>query len=87
MHGTETLGSLILLVRIQIVGYPIIKSAVTWEAKVLWTTLQEIEAIKAKNKINDYLSGGSRANLFCRGIVAGLLLIIWVVLLWRGIWD
>ncbi len=52
-----------------------------------WATLQEIEAIKAKIRINHYLTGGSRANLFCRGIVAGLLLVIWVVLIWRDIWD
>jgi len=52
-----------------------------------WATLQEIEASKAKDKINYYLAGGSRPVFVCRGIVAALLFIIWVILMWHGLWD
>ena len=47
-------------------------------------TKQEIEAYKANQRIQYYLAGGSRPVFISRGILAGILLVIWVVLWWQG---
>jgi hypothetical protein len=46
--------------------------------------LQQIEARKANDRINYYLTGGSRPVFVFRGVLAGLLIIIWVVLWWQS---
>jgi hypothetical protein len=50
-------------------------------------TQQEIEARKAIERINYYLEGGSRLVYISRGILAGLIVLILVLLLSRGLWN
>jgi hypothetical protein len=47
-------------------------------------TIQEIEARKARERINAYLTGCSGLALISRAIIAGLLLVILITLWWRG---
>ncbi len=48
---------------------------------------QEIEARRANRRIDFYLAGGSRVAYVSRGIVAGILFVIWILLWWRGVGD
>ena len=47
-------------------------------------TLQKIEADKAKPRIDFYLAGGSRPVYISRWILTGIVVVIWLVLWWRG---
>jgi hypothetical protein len=46
-------------------------------------TMQEIEALKAIERISYYLGGGSLPVYICRGVIAGVLVVIWIVLWWQ----
>ena len=45
---------------------------------------QIIEAYKATERIKFYLAGGSRPVFVSRGILAGIVLVAWLVLWWQG---
>jgi len=45
---------------------------------------QIIEAYKANERIKFYLAGGSRPVFVSRGILAGIVLVAWLVLWWQG---
>ncbi len=47
-------------------------------------TQQEIEARKASKRVKDYIAGGSRLVLISRPVVGGLIIVIWIVLWWKG---
>jgi len=46
---------------------------------------QEVEAVKAKKRIDFYLAGGSRAVYISRWVVSAILVVFWLVLWWRGV--
>ena len=48
---------------------------------------QETEARKANQRISYYLAGGSRLVYVSRAILAGILIVIWIVLWWQGLGD
>jgi hypothetical protein len=48
-------------------------------------TPQEIEAAKAKDRIDFYLAGGSRPVYISRWVLTGILVVIWLVLWSRGL--
>ena len=47
-------------------------------------TKQEIEAYKAGERIKFYLAGGSRPVFISRGVLAGIVLLAWIILWWQG---
>ena len=47
-------------------------------------TMQEIEAYKANARIKFYLAGGSLPVFISRGIVGGIVIVISLLLWWRG---
>ena len=47
---------------------------------------QEIEAVKAKKRVDFYLAGGSRIVYASRWVVSAILVLFWLVIWWRGAW-
>ena len=48
------------------------------------STLQAMEARKAKDRIQFYLAGGSRPVFVSRWVLSAVLIVIWFVLWWRS---
>jgi hypothetical protein len=53
-------------------------------AKVAPPTTQEIETRKANKTAKKYMTAGSPPVLMSRAVVGGLIIVIWIVLWWKG---
>jgi hypothetical protein len=49
------------------------------------STVQDLEAYKAKSRIDFYLAGGSRLVYISRWIVSGIVIVFWLAIWWRGL--